>query len=149
MDPTALTLEVTESSLMQDAEVTLRQVNQLKELGIRIAIDDFGTGYSSLVYLKRFPVDSLKIDRSFISGLGINNDDTAIVRSVIELAGAFGIDTVAEGIETPQQLATLQNLYCAYGQGFLWSPARPAPDLDSTLRQNWLAAGPAGRLRSV
>jgi diguanylate cyclase (GGDEF)-like protein/PAS domain S-box-containing protein len=133
LDPTSVVLEVTESALMDDAEAALRVLNELKALGVRIAIDDFGTGYSSLVYLKRFPVDLLKIDRTFIAGLGLHKDDDAIVRSVIELAHAFGIDAVAEGIETSQHLEILQDLGCDFGQGYLWSPARPAVDRAPTL----------------
>jgi EAL domain-containing protein (putative c-di-GMP-specific phosphodiesterase class I) len=133
LDPSSLVLEVTESSLMEDAAAALRVVNELKALGVRIAIDDFGTGYSSLTYLKSFPVDLLKVDRSFVSGLGVNADDTAIVRSVIELAHAFGIDAVAEGIETPQQLVALKGLGCHYGQGYLWSPGRSAAALGPAL----------------
>ena len=121
--PTALVLEVTESALMDDAEAALRVVNELKSLGVRIAIDDFGTGYSSLLYLKKFPVDLLKIDRSFVAGLGHDQDDKAIVRSVIDLAHALGIHTVAEGIETREQLKILTDLGCTLGQGYLWSPA--------------------------
>jgi diguanylate cyclase (GGDEF)-like protein/PAS domain S-box-containing protein len=133
LDPTLVVLEVTESALMDDAEAALRVLKELKTLGVRIAIDDFGTGYSSLVYLKRFPVDLLKIDRSFIAGLGLDKDDDAIVRSVIELAHAFGIDAVAEGIETREHLELLQRLGCDFGQGYLWSPARPAVDRAPTL----------------
>ena len=133
VDPTCLLLEVTESALLDDAETALLVMNELKSLGVRIAIDDFGIGYSSLVYLKRFPVDLLKVDRSFVGGLGTNKDDAAIVHSVIELAHAFGIAAVAEGIETHQQLTMLQGLGCTYGQGYLWSPAVPAGDLAPTL----------------
>jgi diguanylate cyclase (GGDEF)-like protein/PAS domain S-box-containing protein len=132
-DPTALVLEVTESALMDDAAAALRILNELKALGVSLSIDDFGTGYSSLVYLKRFPVDVLKIDRSFIAGLGRSHDDAAIVQSVIDLARSFGIDAVAEGVENPQQLAILQELGCAFGQGYLWSPAEPAADLGRKL----------------
>jgi diguanylate cyclase (GGDEF)-like protein/PAS domain S-box-containing protein len=131
--PSALILEVTESALMEDAEAALRVVNELKALGVRVAIDDFGTGYSSLLYLKRFPVDLLKIDRSFVAGLGGNREDSAIVRSVIDLAQAFGISSVAEGIETATQLADLRSLGCHYGQGFLWSPGRSAAELGDLL----------------
>ncbi len=133
LDPTALVLEVTESALMEDAEAALRVVEQLKGLGVQIAIDDFGTGYSSLVYLKRFPVDLLKVDRSFVAGLGRNREDSAIARSVIDLADAFDIAAVAEGIETADQLAELQRLGCRFGQGFLWSPGRSAEDLGPEL----------------
>jgi diguanylate cyclase (GGDEF)-like protein/PAS domain S-box-containing protein len=133
LDPTALILEVTESALMDDAAAALRVVQRLKSLGVRIAIDDFGTGYSSLVYLKRFPVDLLKVDRSFVAGLGRNRDDSVIARSVIELAHAFDISAVAEGIERPEQLAELRRLDCRYGQGHLWSPPRPADELGHEL----------------
>jgi EAL domain-containing protein (putative c-di-GMP-specific phosphodiesterase class I) len=138
--PTALVLEVTESALMDDAEAALRVVNDLKALGVRIAIDDFGTGYSSLLYLKRFPVDLLKIDRSFVAGLGENREDSAIVRSVIELAQAFDISSVAEGIETVQQLTDLRELGCDFGQGFLWSPGRNPIELGDLLSDS-LQAG--------
>ncbi|MBA2513011.1 MAG: EAL domain-containing protein [Solirubrobacterales bacterium] len=128
-DPTALTLEVTETALMEDAEAALRVVNELDELGVGVAIDDFGTGYCSLVYLKGFPVTLLKIDRSFVAGVARNRHDAAIVRSVIELAHGFGIAAVAEGIETSRQLAALQGLGCTYGQGYFWSHAVPAAEL--------------------
>jgi diguanylate cyclase (GGDEF)-like protein/PAS domain S-box-containing protein len=131
IDPQRLVLEVTESALLADAEVALAVVNELKSFGLRIAIDDFGIGYSSLLYLKRFPVDILKIDKSFVKGLGRERADLAIVRSVIELALAFGIDAVAEGIETREQLGILQDLGCSFGQGWLWSPALPAPRLST------------------
>jgi diguanylate cyclase (GGDEF)-like protein/PAS domain S-box-containing protein len=126
VEPTSLVLEVTESALMDDAEAALRVLTELKRLGVQIAIDDFGTGYSSLVYLKRFPVDLIKIDKSFVAGLGRDHEDAAIVRSVIDLAHALGIATVAEGVETQRHLAVLQDLGCAYGQGYLWSPPVPA-----------------------
>jgi diguanylate cyclase (GGDEF)-like protein/PAS domain S-box-containing protein len=138
--PTSLILEVTESALMEDTGAALRVVEELKALGVRIAIDDFGTGYSSLVYLKRFPVDLLKVDRSFVSGLGVNADDGAIVHSVIDLAHAFGIEAVAEGIETPEQLVALDALGCRFGQGYLWSPGRPAADLGAALSLDTIPA---------
>jgi diguanylate cyclase (GGDEF)-like protein/PAS domain S-box-containing protein len=133
LQPASLVLEVTESALMEDAESAMRVVQELKALGVRIAIDDFGTGYSSLLYLKRFPVDVLKVDRSFVAGLGTTQDDTAIVASVIDLAAAFGIEAVAEGIETRGQLRVLQDFGCAYGQGYLWSPGKPAVDISPML----------------
>jgi EAL domain-containing protein (putative c-di-GMP-specific phosphodiesterase class I) len=131
LDPSLLVLEITESALMGDAEAALRILTQLKALGVRLAIDDFGTGYSSLVYLKRFPVDLLKIDMGFIRGLGQDSEDSAIVACVIGLARAVGIDAVAEGVETPEQLVALQELGCAFGQGFLWSRPVPAADFDT------------------
>jgi diguanylate cyclase (GGDEF)-like protein/PAS domain S-box-containing protein len=142
LQPASLVLEVTESALMEDAESAMRVVQELKALGVRIAIDDFGTGYSSLLYLKRFPVDVLKVDRSFVAGLGTNQDDTAIVASVIDLAAAFGIEAVAEGIETPGQLQVLQGFGCTYGQGYLWSPGQPAAVIGPTLLRTHEGAGP-------
>jgi EAL domain-containing protein (putative c-di-GMP-specific phosphodiesterase class I) len=133
LDPSRLVLEITESALMGDAEAALRILTQLKALGVRLAIDDFGTGYSSLVYLKRFPVDLLKIDMAFIRGLGQDPEDSAIVACVIGLARAVGIDAVAEGVETAEQLVALQNLGCAFGQGYLWSRPVTAMDFDRTL----------------
>jgi diguanylate cyclase (GGDEF)-like protein/PAS domain S-box-containing protein len=130
IDPATLVLEVTESVVMDDAEATLAILTELKALGVKLAIDDFGTGYSSLVYLKRFPVDQLKIDRSFVSGLGSDPDDSAIVASVVGLARAVGIVAIAEGVETAEQLAALQQLGCALGQGYLWSRPVPASEFD-------------------
>jgi EAL domain-containing protein (putative c-di-GMP-specific phosphodiesterase class I) len=134
IDPSTLVLEVTESVVMDNAEVTLSLLNQLKGLGVRLAIDDFGTGYSSLIYLKRFPVDQLKVDRAFVSGLGDDSDDSAIVASVVSLARAVGIVAIAEGVETPEQLAALQGLGCGYGQGYLWSRPLPAEDLEQMMQ---------------
>jgi EAL domain-containing protein (putative c-di-GMP-specific phosphodiesterase class I) len=130
LDPSALVLEITESALMGDAEAALRILTELKALGVRLAVDDFGTGYSSLVYLKRFPVDLLKIDMGFIRGLGQDPEDSAIVACVIGLAQAVGIDAVAEGVETDEQLLALQELGCAFGQGYLWSQPVSADDID-------------------
>ncbi len=121
--PDNLMLEVTESAVMSDVDAAVRTLQELRALGVAIAVDDFGTGYSSLTYLKRFPVTALKIDRSFVSGLGSNSDDAAIVTSVINLARSMGLDCIAEGVETEQQRLVLQALGCALGQGFLWSPA--------------------------
>ncbi|MGH8866854.1 MAG: EAL domain-containing protein, partial [Actinomycetes bacterium] len=135
-DPENLILEVTESALLEDAEAALRVVKELKRLGVGIAIDDFGTGYSSLLYLKRFPVDLLKVDRTFVSGLGQSQEDTAITRSIIDLAHSFGISAVAEGIETRAQLDVLRSMGCTYGQGFLWSPGLPPAELGNTFTPN-------------
>ena len=109
-------LELTETSLMQDDEGRL---GELRQLGIRLALDDFGTGYSSLSYLARFPIGHLKIDRSFIGELGSENEQTALVRSVVELARAMNMKTVAEGIERPEQLRRIVELGCDFGQGYL------------------------------
>lgn len=117
--PRCLKLEITESAVMQDAEGAERTLRSLKELGVQLAIDDFGTGYSSLSYLKRFPVDTLKIDRSFVDGLGSDAQDTAIVRSVVALAQTLDLSVTAEGVETPSQLAQLRLLGCDFSQGYL------------------------------
>jgi EAL domain-containing protein (putative c-di-GMP-specific phosphodiesterase class I) len=104
---------------------------------VRIALDDFGTGYASLVHLKQFPVNVLKIDRSFIAGIGQNPDDSAIVRALIGLGHSLGIETVAEGVETRAQASFLKTHGCDIGQGFLYSPAQPAqmiPDLIACLK---------------
>jgi EAL domain-containing protein (putative c-di-GMP-specific phosphodiesterase class I) len=124
LDAGSLKLEITESVVMQDAPATLAKLKELKDLGIRLAIDDFGTGYSSLGYLKRFPVDTLKIDRSFVKGLSKEGNDNAIVRAVITVAKTLNMDVTAEGVETEQQRIELKALGCDRAQGFLF--ARPA-----------------------
>jgi diguanylate cyclase (GGDEF)-like protein len=121
-----LELELTESVLVQDADDALARLSQLAALGVRLAIDDFGTGYSSLAYLKRFPIDRLKIDRSFIKGVPGNDSDRAIVRAVVQMAQALGMKVVAEGVETEPQRAFLQELGCDEFQGFLFAPALDA-----------------------
>jgi len=123
LDPTELTLEVTETTLMRDADATAKRLALLKDLGVRIAIDDFGTGYSSLAYLRQFPVDALKIDRSFISGVASSKGSTALIHTLVQLGKTLEIETLAEGIEEPAQLKALQRENCDQGQGFLF--ARP------------------------
>jgi diguanylate cyclase (GGDEF)-like protein len=118
LQPKDLYLEITETMLVEDIEATTLVVDQLKQLGVRLAIDDFGTGYSSMIYLKRFPVGILKIDRSFIDGLGQDLEDEVIVKAVIGLATALGIDLVAEGVETEMQAQMLQELGCNFMQGY-------------------------------
>ncbi len=121
IDPATLTLEITETTLMRDAEATARRLDELKELGLRIAIDDFGTGYSSLAYLRQFPADALKIDRSFISGIAASKESAALVHTLVQLGKALDIETLAEGIEDQAQLKALQREHCDHGQGFLFS----------------------------
>jgi diguanylate cyclase (GGDEF)-like protein len=123
LEPTMLTLELTETTLMRDADATATRLDALKALGVRIAIDDFGTGYSSLAYLSQFPVDALKIDRSFISGIASSTASAALVPTLIQLGKTLNIETVAEGIEAPAQLRALQREHCDHGQGYLL--ARP------------------------
>jgi EAL domain-containing protein (putative c-di-GMP-specific phosphodiesterase class I) len=131
LDGQLLCLELTESSLVDDLAVTARVIEELRALGVQLSVDDFGTGYSSLLYLRRFPVTSLKIDRSFIAGLGVEPDDTAIVTGVIELARGLGLTAVAEGVETPAQLELLRSLGCGFAQGWLWSRAVSITELTS------------------
>ncbi len=127
MDPTLLCLEVTESVLLEDPESTSETLKALKALGVTVAVDDFGTGYSSLEYLRRFPVDCVKIDRSFVRGLPNSSDDVAIVNAVIELGHALNLSVTAEGVETDEQLDKLQLAGCDTAQGFLFSrPVEPA-----------------------
>ena len=131
LPPECLVIEITETAVMEDIDVTIARLRALKELGVKIAIDDFGTGYSSLAYLKRFPVDVLKIDRSFVTGLGITPVDTAIVSATITLAHTLGIIVVAEGVETPEQRDRLIALSCDRAQGYLFSaPIRAGSTLD-------------------
>ncbi|HTD07554.1 MAG TPA: EAL domain-containing protein [Solirubrobacteraceae bacterium] len=121
LDPSALTIEITETTLMRNVEETARRLAAIKDLGVRIAIDDFGTGYSSLAHLQQFPVDALKIDRSFISGLKHNKEGETLIRTLVQLGKALSIETFAEGIEQHQELSLLRDEACDNGQGFLFS----------------------------
>lgn len=121
-----LWLEITETTLVQDLERATLSLHQIRDLGVSISIDDFGTGWASLTYLRQFPVNSLKIDRLFTTGLCRGTRDAAIARSIISLADELGIHVVAEGIETPQQVAMLSEMGCMYGQGFLFGHPEPA-----------------------
>ncbi len=136
LDPNAVCLEITESVVVQDIDATRKTLFGLKDIGVQIAIDDFGTGYSVLTYLKSLPVDTLKIDRGFVRGLDTNAGDLAIVRSTMALADAFGLDVVAEGVETVAAAKTLLDLGCYRAQGFLLS--RP---LDAAAMESLLARG--------
>ncbi len=129
----SLKLEITESVLMEDAAANTIMLRRLEALGVRLEIDDFGTGYSSLGYLKRFPVDVLKIDRSFVAGLGRDPEDTAIVQAMISLAHTLGLAVTAEGVETTDQLACLRDMGCELGQGYLFSEPLPSAAVGALL----------------
>ena len=131
--PNMLQLELTESLLMRDVREVVETLNQLKDAGISLAIDDFGTGYSSLSYLKRFPLDALKIDRSFVKDLSESNDDAAICAAIIAMAHQLGLKVIAEGIETEEQLQYLRRNGCDMGQGFLLGKPMTASDFEATL----------------
>ncbi len=126
IDAGSLWLELTETALMADTTAATRALRGLRGLGLHLAVDDFGTGYSSLTYLKRFPVESIKIDRSFVTGLGLEADDTSIVEAVVRLGHSLGLTVVAEGVETPLQLNRLRELGCDRAQGYLFGRPRPA-----------------------
>ncbi|MGD1067777.1 MAG: EAL domain-containing protein, partial [Vulcanimicrobiaceae bacterium] len=121
-----LEIEITESSIMRDVAAAVRLLRRLRELGVRVSIDDFGTGYTSLAFLKRFPVDQLKIDRSFVVDVTDGAFDGAIIRAVTTLARALGVQTVAEGVELPEQMERLRALDCDLVQGYLFSEPVPA-----------------------
>ncbi len=125
LDPRHLKLEITESVLMENAELAVDLLKRLRDLGVRLSVDDFGTGYSSLSYLRRFPVNELKIDRSFVSNMDVNPEKFEIVRAIVQLARALNLDVCAEGVETEAELAGLLSLGCGLGQGYLH--ARPLP----------------------
>jgi predicted signal transduction protein with EAL and GGDEF domain len=135
LKPSSLILEITESSTVDDTKRAIEILKTLKEIGVGLAIDDFGTGYSSLSYLRRFPVDQLKVDKSFVSELVTNPEDLAIVSSVINLGHSLGLSVVAEGVETPDQLEKLCEMGCDQGQGYKWR--RPADAVDVS---EWLAS---------
>jgi diguanylate cyclase (GGDEF)-like protein/PAS domain S-box-containing protein len=133
LDPRWLELELTESSIMKDPEQAIEKLHELKLMGIKVAVDDFGTGYSSLNYLKRFPIDTLKIDKSFVSDVCKDPHDTAIVRAIINLGHALDVTVIAEGVETKEQLQYLSALECDAVQGFLFSKALSAKAFEELL----------------
>jgi diguanylate cyclase (GGDEF)-like protein len=135
LDPHRLELEITEAILLQNTETTISTLNELRQLGVRIAMDDFGTGYSSLGYLRKFPFDRIKIDRSFIGDLGKKHDSVAIVRAVTGLASTLGIPTTAEGVETIEQYRQIEEEGCTEVQGYLFSEPKAADELGPLLKQ--------------
>jgi EAL domain-containing protein (putative c-di-GMP-specific phosphodiesterase class I) len=160
LEPGNLVIELTESTIMHNTDANLERLHQLKALGVRLAIDDFGTGYSSLSYLHRFPIDILKIDRSFVSRLTSDDDGPELARAVVSLGETLGLDTVAEGIEFEAQVEALLALGCVAGQGFLFARAAALEQLSTSLfvtRRNelWKAqaagdqASASGRFRAL
>jgi EAL domain-containing protein (putative c-di-GMP-specific phosphodiesterase class I) len=135
VDPSAIKLEVTETVTMDNAERTVRVVKGLKDLGVRLSIDDFGTGYSSLSYLRRFPMDTLKIDRSFVQNLPTNPENLEIIRTIMSLARNLGMDVVAEGAETADEIAQLKALDCDFGQGYFFSRPVDSEQADRLLHK--------------
>jgi len=133
LDPNCLELELTERSIMKDPEQVIQKLHNLKEMGVRISIDDFGTGYSSLSYLKRFPIDTLKIDQSFVREISSSTDSAAIVNAIITLAHALKLTVIAEGVETEEQLEYLRRLDCDEVQGFLFSKALTSEEFTELL----------------
>jgi EAL domain-containing protein (putative c-di-GMP-specific phosphodiesterase class I) len=131
----ALTLELTESTLMDDVERTRTVLNELKDLGATIAVDDFGTGYSSLAYLRQFPVDVLKIDKTFVSELSGRFVSRNLARDILSLARALDLTSIAEGIETAEQLARLRAMHCTMGQGYHFGQPMDSCNLAQQLRQ--------------
>ena len=123
-----LAIELTETALIEDSSVPAASLRELRSLGVKILLDDFGTGYSSLSHLQRFPIDALKIDRSFVMHLDAGEDDRAIVRAIAAMASALGLEVVAEGVETAEQALEAQALGCGWAQGYYF--ARPAPPID-------------------
>ena len=135
LDPALLTLEITENVVMEQAAEATELLQRIKDLGVRLHMDDFGTGYSSLAYLRRFPLDTLKIDRSFVNDMSADNDDGAIVRAIITLAHTLKLDVIAEGIEQPEQIEQLRALGCRHGQGYHFSRPLPADDAAQWVRR--------------
>jgi EAL domain-containing protein (putative c-di-GMP-specific phosphodiesterase class I) len=144
VSPERLQLEITESALMEDAAAAIDMLRQMKAIGVRLAMDDFGTGYSSLSYLHRFPIDTLKIDRSFVMRMGTDRESRGIVRTIIMLANELGKDVVAEGVETAAHRDALAGLACGYAQGYLFSKPLDAGGAGSLLfaAPAWLAGRP-------
>lgn len=144
IEPSALTIEITETALMRDAEETAQRLRAIKALGVRLSIDDFGTGYSSLAYLQRFPVDELKIDRSFVSQLADDSEDgDALIRTFVQLGKSLDIETIAEGIEDQEQLSHLRAEHCDVGQGFLFAQPLAPGECEQFLRR-WTPVEGAG-----
>jgi EAL domain-containing protein (putative c-di-GMP-specific phosphodiesterase class I) len=142
-----LEVEITESALARDLQQVMRALEQLRRMGVSVAIDDFGTGYSSLAYLRRLPVDEIKIDRQFIMNLGQDRSDDSLVAAILAMANSLGYTSIAEGGETDLQLQRLSQLGCEHAQGFAFATPVPAAELPAMVERLGLAAAP--RLRVV
>jgi diguanylate cyclase (GGDEF)-like protein len=136
LDPHCVKLEITESVVMDEVEAAIAMLNKMKALNVKLGIDDFGTGYSSLSYLHQFPTDTLKVDRSFVSRMEQGEDKRAIVKTIIDLAHNLNMEVVAEGIETPEELARLRSLACEYGQGYFFAKPLPKHEATALLHSN-------------
>ncbi len=150
LEPSKLKLEITESAVMGNAEAAISMLKQLKMLGVQLSIDDFGTGYSSLSYLHRFPIDTLKVDRSFVSTMEDGSENGEIVRTIISLAKTLGMNVVAEGIETVHQVHQLRILDCEYGQGYLFARPLPMDEAEALIedRSRWQKLMPSPRVKN-
>jgi EAL domain-containing protein (putative c-di-GMP-specific phosphodiesterase class I) len=133
LEPSGLTIEITESILMQRSDATLDKLRALKALGLNLAIDDFGTGYSSLGYLQQFPIDVLKIDRTFVDKIGMAGEDAVLARAIISLGQTLRLETIAEGVERPQQRDALRAMGCTLGQGYLFARPMAAEEFAASL----------------
>jgi EAL domain-containing protein (putative c-di-GMP-specific phosphodiesterase class I) len=134
LPPAALTIEVGERMLVEDAGLVVDRLAELRDLGVKLAIDDFGIGYASLAHLRQLPVDIIKIDPSFVSGLGQDPTLTLLTRTIVQVGRELGMQVVAEGIEEPRQLAELREMGCGYGQGFLVARPMAAPGVEALIR---------------
>ena len=134
--PENLRVELTERALLENTEIVLSNMNALKRLGVKILLDDFGTGYSSLSYLHRFPINVLKIDRSFISNVHEHKNNRAIIKTIVDLATNLRMATVGEGIENIEDAKLLQKMDCAYGQGFYYAKPMPATEMEQYIINN-------------
>jgi EAL domain-containing protein (putative c-di-GMP-specific phosphodiesterase class I) len=152
LPPVSLSLEVTESALIKDVDTTISALSKLKEIGVSLQLDDFGTGYSSLSYLRQFPIDVLKIDRSFILNKPLDERAPDLVRTIVLMGQELGLDVIAEGIETNEQAQRLNNMGCSQGQGFLFSKAVDAGSAERFLDAAWsqeLRASQLDRIQGI
>jgi EAL domain-containing protein (putative c-di-GMP-specific phosphodiesterase class I) len=136
LEPSSVKLEITENILMQEMEVVIPKLKELRRLGVRIAIDDFGTGYSSLSYLQQFPINTLKIDRSFVGDIRAEEGDASIINAIVAMARGLKLDLIAEGVENRTQLRYLHSQGCSEVQGFIFSDPVPAAELQALVRQD-------------